>query len=94
MNLEAMFNADQMAQGRSVQQTQVQATVYCLEVGLGLWGEARDFLARLALTDSSLRWHEGRGWVTRRFDVVGSPESLHAIQTAVARFKHQTQRAA
>jgi hypothetical protein len=53
-----------------------------MEVGLGLNGEVRDFLGRLRLSDPSLRWHEGSGFFTRRYEVVGSRASIDAINRA------------
>ena len=57
-----------------------------LEVGLGLNGEVRDMLGKLQLVDPSLRWHEGSGWITRRYDIVGSATSIARIKRAAAQF--------
>jgi hypothetical protein len=57
-----------------------------IEVGLGANGEVRDFLGRLQLRDPSLRWYEGRGFITRRYDVTGSQASIATINGAVADF--------
>ncbi|MFA6244770.1 MAG: hypothetical protein WC655_27750 [Candidatus Hydrogenedentales bacterium] len=57
-----------------------------LEVGLGLNGAVRDFLERLKLHDPTLRWHEGRGFITRRYDVIGSPSSIARINQAALEF--------
>lgn len=65
-------------------------TTCWLEVGIGLNGEVRDFLGRLRLADPSLRWHEGRGWITRRYDVAGSRASIEAINRAAASYKALT----
>jgi hypothetical protein len=62
-----------------------EATTW-MEVGLGLNGDVRDFLERLKLTDPTLRWHEGRGFITRRYDVIGSQSSISRINKAVHDF--------
>jgi hypothetical protein len=50
------------------------------EVGLGLNRQFRDFLARLRLSDPSLRWHEGRGFITRRYEIVGRESSITRVR--------------
>jgi hypothetical protein len=49
------------------------------EIGLGLNGQFRDYLERLRLRDPSLRWHEGRGFITRRYEIVGSRNTIAKI---------------
>jgi hypothetical protein len=57
-----------------------------VDVGLGLNGQVRDMLSRLQLIDPSLRWHEGSGFITRRYSIVGSANSIDRIKRAVAEF--------
>jgi hypothetical protein len=61
-----------------------------IEVGLGLNGQIRDFLGRIQLRDPSLRWHEGRGWISRVYEIRGSEESLRQVCRALSDFHTRT----
>lgn len=47
--------------------------------GLLLVGRVRDILEGMKLIHPELHWHEGRGWVQRKFTVVGTDEAVKEV---------------
>jgi len=64
--------------------TQMSELVF--EVGIGLWGQVRDYLNLIALRCPNVRWHESRGWIVRTFTVVGPATDIQNISFDLQRW--------
>lgn len=53
-------------------------------VGRFLCGKLRGYLERMRFLNPELRFHEGRGWITRTFIVMGPPEVLRQVSRDMA----------
>ena len=47
------------------------------KVGIGLMGPMRNWL-ELQRLHYDIRWHEGRGWISRKFTIVGPAADIAA----------------
>lgn len=54
----------------------------------------RDALAEAQIIYPSIQWHESNGLLERRFTVAGNQQELVAIQTALARWFDEIEKAA
>ena len=64
------------------------------EIGIGLWGQVRDWIGVWSIQCPSIRWHEGRGWLTRKFTITGPAEKIMQIDRSMRQVSAQLNQAA